>query len=104
MRTKMKMNDDKSNIIIDSNISSYDIKTVKMKMTFLQMTQYTQIHSHFCKLLKLSSFKNSTNDQKHKINRKFNMSIYQHFHHVLFSLLLKHLATTISAISEDNLI
>ena len=40
MRTEMKMNDDKSNIVIDSDISSYDIKTVKMKMTFLQMTQY----------------------------------------------------------------
>jgi len=72
----MKMNDDKFNIIIDSNISSYDIKTMKMKMISLQMTQYIQIHSCFCELLKLSSFKNSTNDQKHEVNRKFNMSIY----------------------------
>ena len=72
----MKMNDDKSNIIIDSNISSYNIKTVKMKMTFLQMTQYVQIHNHLCKLLKLSSFKNSTNDQKCEVDEKFNMSIY----------------------------
>ena len=112
MRTEMKTEilllqsnrSESVKIVVSINISSYVIQIIECFMNTVQLAQYTEIHQtlvhEFCD--KVSETLLSTEEQQ-KLNKRFNISMYQRLCYASFLIELKYLWRVISFKHEENL-